>query len=58
LEDEIMKKYLLTVDSEIYKAFRESARKEGRTMKWLLEQFMLQYVGKSHSRKAQTKLEG
>jgi hypothetical protein len=39
-----MKKYLLTIDERIYKAFREASRKEGRTMRWLLENFMVEYV--------------
>ena len=48
-----MKTYLLTIDGKIYKAFRDAAKKEGRTMRWLIEQFMAQYVAnKQRTRKS------
>lgn len=42
-----MKKYLLTIDCELYAAFRELAKQEGRTMRWLLEEFIRQFVSRT-----------
>ncbi|GEM_PF-3754226 len=39
-----MKKYLLSIDPKIYKEFRSAAKKDGRAMRWLIEQFMLEFV--------------
>ena len=50
-----MKKYLLSIDPKIYKEFRSAAKRDGRTMRWLIEQFMLQFV-QDKKRKPKTKL--